>query len=117
MNKLLFDLLGQWIKAGQVSWPYKLVLHKHTFLKSIVQLLRWRLPGSRGFEAITNEAICQATKIHLLHHVISVYVIIKMAAAHTKAHCLVTRRNLLLQWILSYPNSFVLIVCQKCSDK
>ena len=58
--------------------------------------LRWRLPGSRGFEAIANEAICSATKIHLLHHVISVYVIIKMAAARTKAHCLVTRRNLLL---------------------
>ena len=54
--------------------------------------LRWRLPGSRGFEAIANKAIRPATKIHLLHHVISVYVIIKMAVAHTTAHCLVTRR-------------------------
>ena len=58
--------------------------------------LRWRLPGSRGFEAIANEAIRPATKIHILRHVISVYVIIKMAAARTKTHCLVTRRNLLL---------------------
>ena len=50
-----------------------------------------RLTGSRGFEAIR-----PATKICLLCQLISVYVIIKMAAAHTKAHCLVTRRNLLL---------------------
>ena len=32
--------------------------------------LRWRLPGSCGFEAIANKAIRPATKIHLLHHVI-----------------------------------------------
>ena len=37
--------------------------------------------GSHGFEAIANEAICHATNIHLLHHVISVYVIIKMTVA------------------------------------
>ena len=41
-------------------------------------LLRWWLPGSRGFEAIANEAIRCTTNIHLLHHVISVYAIIKM---------------------------------------
>ena len=61
--------------------------------KSIIGSGLRRLPGSRGFEAITNEAILPATKIHLLHHVIRVYVIIKMAAARTKAHCLVTRRT------------------------
>jgi len=42
-------------------------------------LLRWWLPGSQDFEVIANEAICYATKIHLLHHVITVYAIIKMA--------------------------------------
>jgi len=31
------------------------------------------------FEAIANETIRSATKIHLLHHVIGVYVMIKLA--------------------------------------
>ena len=43
-----------------------------------------RLPGSRGFEAIRT-----ATKLLLLYQLISVYVIFKMAAAHTKVHCLI----------------------------
>jgi len=51
--------------------------------------LRWRLPGSSGFEAIANEAICPTTKIYLLHHVISLYVIIKMATPRVQAKGLV----------------------------
>jgi len=42
-------------------------------------LLRWQLSGNRGFEAIENEAIYYATNFHVLHHVIMVYAIIKMA--------------------------------------
>jgi len=34
-----------------------------------------------------------ATKIHLLHHVISLYVIIKMATPHAQAHGLVKDEN------------------------
>ena len=56
-------------------------------------LLRWRLPGSCGFEAIVNEAIYYAANIYVLHHVIMVYTIIKMAVTGAN---LVLRRNLLL---------------------
>ena len=41
-----------------------------------------------GFEAIANEAIHPATKIHLLHHVISLYVIINMAILRAQAQAL-----------------------------
>ena len=54
-------------------------------------MLRWRLPGRHGFEAIANEAICRTTNIYLLHNVISVYMIIKVAVALAKAHYLVIR--------------------------
>ena len=49
--------------------------HLHLQIYVRTNGLRWQLPGSRGFEAIANKAIRLATKIHLLHHVISVYVI------------------------------------------
>ena len=67
------------------SWKRWIRLYTDT------DILRWWLPGSRGFEAIANEAIRHTTNIHLLHHVISVYAIIKMVVARAKVHCLVIR--------------------------
>jgi len=56
--------------------------------------LRWRLPAKLivAFEAITNEAICPATKIHLLYHVIILYNN-QMATLHGQFHGLVKDEN------------------------
>jgi len=63
----------------------------HGILK--IFYLRWWLPGSCSFEAIANEAICYAAKIHLLYHVITVYAINNMAVTHTISANLVIRKK------------------------